>query len=413
MWASALTCPPARAPRRAPAGSCGAARAARRRAAGRCPPASRPSAPTGTRRAAASSRWCAARSTRRRPARRPRRRRRGGAGRALDHADHRAGDVERARCVDARHLGRLAAEQGAPAASHASAIPVTTSATQVGVQHAGRHVVEEEQRACADCTSTSPTQWLTMSWPTDPTRPSRAASSTLVPTPSVDATSTGSSSAAMAWPRTPRRSSRRRARTSAAVRALDGGTHPVDGPGALVDVDAGGGVRRQRRSRCPPPDVPAHLHAVEPDAIDGVVGDGARFGQIAAEPGHSGDTTTRDDAAGEAGREEVRAGGQLTDRRPRRRSRCGGVPRCGCHDGARRTRIDPTSMDARSPSTHAIASVGEIRAQQRQDGLRLGVAEPAVVLEEAWTVGGEHQPGVEHADVRRAGRRAGGRAPAG
>ena len=41
-------------------------------------------------------------------------------------------------------------------------------------------------------------QWLTMSAPTPRTRPRRAASSTFVPTPSVEATSTGSSIAAIA-----------------------------------------------------------------------------------------------------------------------------------------------------------------------------------------------------------------------
>ena len=41
-------------------------------------------------------------------------------------------------------------------------------------------------------------QWLTMSAPTPRTRPRRAASSTLVPTPSVEATSTGSSIAVSA-----------------------------------------------------------------------------------------------------------------------------------------------------------------------------------------------------------------------
>ena len=46
---------------------------------------------------------------------------------------------------------------------------------------------------------------------------------------------------------------------------------------------------------------------------------------------------------------------------------------------------------------------GEVRAQQRQDRLGLRVAEADVVLDEARAVGGQHQPGVEHADVRRAG----------
>ena len=47
--------------------------------------------------------------------------------------------------------------------------------------------------------------------------------------------------------------------------------------------------------------------------------------------------------------------------------------------------------------------VGEVAVEQRQHRLRLGIAEAAVELEQPRAVGGEHQPGVEHADVRRAG----------
>ena len=87
-------------------------------------------------------------------------------------------------------------------------------------------------------------QWLTMSMPTPWYRPSRAASSTLVPTPSVLATSTGWSIAFE------RRAAERSAEAADAaqhrgsVRALDRGAHRVDRAGALVDVDACRGVRR-------------------------------------------------------------------------------------------------------------------------------------------------------------------------
>ena len=45
---------------------------------------------------------------------------------------------------------------------------------------------------------------------------------------------------------------------------------------------------------------------------------------------------------------------------------------------------------------------GQVVDQQGQHRLSLGVAEAAVELEQPRSVGGEHQPGVEHADVGRA-----------
>ena len=69
-----------------------------------------------------------------------------------------------------------------------------------------------------------------------------------------------------------------------AVGAFDGSLHPGDGPVALVDVDTGVGVRAQRRARRPPPDVPAHLHALELDSCHRLVGDGPRLGEVGARP---------------------------------------------------------------------------------------------------------------------------------
>ena len=46
---------------------------------------------------------------------------------------------------------------------------------------------------------------------------------------------------------------------------------------------------------------------------------------------------------------------------------------------------------------------GEVAVEERQHDLRLGIAEAHVVLDETRAVGGEHQPGVEEPDVRRAG----------
>ena len=117
---------------------------------------------------------------------------------ALDDADERAGDVERARRVHARHLGGLATEQGA-AGRLGRPRPSRRRPRRRGRRRARwRRCSRGRTAAGADCTSTSSMQWLTMSIPTPRTMPSRAASSTFVPTPSVDATSTGSRSAVIA-----------------------------------------------------------------------------------------------------------------------------------------------------------------------------------------------------------------------
>ena len=73
---------------------------------------------------------------------------------------------------------------------------------------------------------------------------------------------------------------------------------------------------------------------------------------------------------------------RCTRRRARSRAAVVGQPALACR---------PSASSARSD------------AQQRQHGLGLGVAEADVVLDEPGPVGGQHQAGVEHADVRRAG----------
>ena len=105
-------------------------------------------------------------------------------------------------------------------------------------------------------------QWLTMSIPTPRTMPSRAASSTFVPTPSVerdehrivhrhDAPSRENTPPKLPTPLS----------TPVSCVRLDGRLHLLDGAGALVDVDAGRGVRREPGAERAPADVAAHLHA--------------------------------------------------------------------------------------------------------------------------------------------------------
>ena len=113
-----------------------------------------------------------------------------------------------------------------------------------------------------------------------------------------------------------------------AVRALDGGPHLGDGAVALVDVDAGGGVRRERGAGRPPADVAADLHPLEVDAAHRLVGGGAGGGQVGAEPGDG---------------EHPPAG-----RAARRRARPGTAARRGRHAGAR-VPVTGSAGDAASP----------------------------------------------------------------
>ena len=65
---------------------------------------------------------------------------------AFGDADERSGDVEGARRVHARHLGGLATEQGAAGDSARLGHPADHLGDEIGVEHAGGDVVEEEQR---------------------------------------------------------------------------------------------------------------------------------------------------------------------------------------------------------------------------------------------------------------------------
>src|SRR5690606_24992023 len=66
---------------------------------------------------------------------------------------------------------------------------------------------------------------------------------------------------------------------------FDGPAHALDGAGALVDVDAGLGVRVQQGAGGTPADVAAHLHVGEPHAVHAPVGGGSGGGEIVAEAG--------------------------------------------------------------------------------------------------------------------------------
>ena len=112
----------------------------------------------------------------------------------LDDADDRAGHVERAGGVDAGHLGRLA-RRAARSPPPGRLRPCPSRPRPRSRARGGLRPRSPGRTAGrAPCTRMSLTQWLTRSAPMPRQRPpASAASFTLVPTPSVEATSTGSS----------------------------------------------------------------------------------------------------------------------------------------------------------------------------------------------------------------------------
>ena len=65
---------------------------------------------------------------------------------------------------------------------------------------------------------------------------------------------------------------------------------------------------------------------------------------------------------------------------------------------------DEWEVVERSPSARQ-GQIGEVGLEQRQHRLGLRITEADVVLDEPRTVGGQHQPGEQHTDVRRSVRR--------
>ena len=257
-------------------------------------------------------------------------------------------------------------------------------------------------------------QWLTMSCPSPRTIPSRAASSTLVPTPSVEATSTGSSIcrrrlAEITPPKlpTPRSTSGPSVRSTARfILATARLPSSMSTPVAAYEPSIAPGARQpmSRRTcmfgndtpsmpryaaaradaRSPPTPVTASTRppAVRPSRTP--AGNRIASGSIVDALAHS-VVTNPVSLIGRAERRCVRVAGRGGDDRARR-----AVADLDRHRLPARPACRPAPSSARSD------------VEQRQHGLRLRVAEPAVVLDQPRSVGGQHQPGVEHADVRRA-----------
>ena len=164
--------------------------------------------------------------------------------------------------VDARHLGRLAAEQRAAGGLAGLGHAADDLGHEVGVERRCGDVVEEEQRArrlhedVADAVVDDV----------------HAGAADLAEAGGqldlgADAVGRGHQHRVVHRQQGLGREGAAEAADAAhdlgAVGALDGRLQLGDGPVALVDVDAGGGVGAQRGAGRPPADVAPHLHALE------------------------------------------------------------------------------------------------------------------------------------------------------
>ncbi|CAB4997725.1 unannotated protein [freshwater metagenome] len=184
------------------------------------------------------------------------------------------------------------------------------------------------------------------------------------------------------------------------VCALDGSLHLVDGAGALIDVDTCRGVGGQAGADRTPADVAAHLHTVEADRLHPLIRVRPGSTEVVAEAGDGQYASASDHRSVGASAEDHRIGPVVQIALDRRTGdRHGRVTLRGCHHGAGEAPRLDTPFAERAVAT-GERQLGEVVDEERQHRLRLWVAEAAVVLQQFGTVVGEHQPGVEHPDVR-------------
>ena len=143
-----------------------------------------------------------------------------------------------------------------------------------------------------------------------------------------------------------------------------------------------------------------------------VVGGGPGLGEVESDPGHrehptAGDASVRVDTGVEA----QRGGAIGPDRTARHlvgdrgaRHRSTRVAGCCGHDGDGGLRANDHRELVQLALRGEQGQFGDVGLDEREHGLRLGVAEAHVVLDQARSVGGQHQPGEDHADVRGARR---------
>ena len=204
---------------------------------------------------------------------------------ALGDADERSGDVEGTRRVHARHLGGLATEQGAAGHSARFGHPADHLGHEIGIEHAGGDVVEEEQRPRR-------LDEHVVDAVVDDVHPDAAHHAETRREFDLRADAVGRRDEHGVAQRRDGRGAEHATEAADAtqhavvVGGLDRGLHLGDRPRALVDVDARFGVRSERGAERPPSDVAADLHAVETDGHQPVVRVSSGRGEVVAQPGH-------------------------------------------------------------------------------------------------------------------------------
>ena len=126
----------------------------------------------------------------------------------------------------------------------------------------------------------------------------------------------------------------------------------------------------------------------------------AGLGQVGSQPGDRQDAPAGDLDAIRAGMEEQGVGGFVAEVDDRPGLHGGGIAGRRGHDGAGRT----LGVDASIAQLAVAAGECErcqVVGEQRQHGLRLRIAEAAVVLQQLGAVGCQHEARVEHTDVGR------------
>lgn len=109
----------------------------------------------------------------------------------FDRTDGKTGQIVFAFGIHVRHFGRFTTDQCATSVFTALCNPLNNAGGRIDIELAAGEVIQENSGS-APCTSTSLTLMATRSMPTVSWRLRSKASLSLVPTPSVPETSTGS-----------------------------------------------------------------------------------------------------------------------------------------------------------------------------------------------------------------------------
>jgi hypothetical protein len=175
---------------------------------------------------------------------------------------------------------------------------------------------------------------------------------------------------------------------------------------ALVDVDPAVRVAAGRAGQLAPADVAAELAALEADLACRGIGAFAGLFHVASGRGDIEDATSGGDDG------SVRLGGpRMVDKDIPVCGRSvesldfvaghgfGRITAGGQHDGARGFVTPADGQAVQTPLDAGQRDVTQVRLEQGEQCLGLGIAEAAVVFDQLGTVRRHHQPGVEHADI--------------